>query len=132
MLALALLLPPVSSLPPAWEQELRPYTPRNPEHTPLHKAVREHKETFLEELCARTGHGLPCYAERELSRYLCCGVLAHGFARVRCGECGHEALVRSRVRAAASAHPARRGEPSTAPTTSQSACCHERYTASGC
>ena len=37
----------------------------------------------------------------------------------------------SRVRVAASVPRARRGEPSTAPTTSQSACCREHPTASG-
>jgi len=69
------------------------YQPRNPEASPLHKAVREHLATFLEDMRARTAHGLPRYAERELDRYLRCGVLAHGFARVRCGACGHELLV---------------------------------------
>jgi hypothetical protein len=42
---------------------------------------------------ARTAHGLPRYAERELDKYLRCGVLAHGFARVRCSACGRELLV---------------------------------------
>jgi hypothetical protein len=55
--------------------------------------VRGHLETFLEELRARTEHGLPRYAEQELRGYLRCGVLAHGFARVRCSSCGHELLV---------------------------------------
>ena len=26
-------------------------------------------------------------------RYLECGILAHGFARVRCGQCGHDFLI---------------------------------------
>ncbi|MCA1789982.1 MAG: transposase zinc-binding domain-containing protein [Thioalkalivibrio sp.] len=32
-------------------------------------------------------------AERELRRFLECGILAHGFARARCGDCGHEFLI---------------------------------------
>lgn len=76
------------------EQPLAPgYRPRDPESTPLHKAVREHLETFLEDMHARTERGLPRYAERELRGFLRCGVLAHGFARVRCSSCGHELLV---------------------------------------
>jgi hypothetical protein len=31
--------------------------------------------------------------ERELRRYLECGILAYGFARARCPECGHDFLV---------------------------------------
>ncbi|MEA3278159.1 MAG: transposase [Pseudomonadota bacterium] len=33
------------------------------------------------------------HAERELRRYLECGILAYGFARARCEECGHDFLV---------------------------------------
>ena len=33
---------------------------------------------------------MPEYVEREFRRYLECGVLAHGFARTRCGDCGHD------------------------------------------
>jgi hypothetical protein len=31
--------------------------------------------------------------EREFRRYLECGILAHGFARARCGQCGHDILI---------------------------------------
>ena len=31
--------------------------------------------------------------EREFTDYLDCGILARGFARVRCGDCGNELLV---------------------------------------
>ena len=71
------------------------YTARSPERTPLHRAVREHLATFLEDARARSAHGfgLPGFVEREFREYLACGVLAHGFARVRCGGCGDEHLV---------------------------------------
>ncbi len=36
---------------------------------------------------------MPTLVERELDGYVGCGVLARGFARVRCGACGHELLV---------------------------------------
>ncbi|MFY0527668.1 transposase zinc-binding domain-containing protein [Archangium gephyra] len=39
------------------------------------------------------GRGLPRYVERDFARYLECGVLAHGFARVRCESCKDELLV---------------------------------------
>ena len=36
---------------------------------------------------------MPEHVEREFRRYLECGILAHGFARARCGECGHDFLI---------------------------------------
>jgi hypothetical protein len=36
---------------------------------------------------------LPRHVERELAEYLRCGILAHGFARVRCQACNDEILV---------------------------------------
>jgi hypothetical protein len=33
------------------------------------------------------------HVEGEFRRYLECGILAHGFARARCGECGHDFLI---------------------------------------
>ncbi|RKG99039.1 hypothetical protein D7V97_32235 [Corallococcus sp. CA053C] len=48
--------------------------------------------TLLEE-ASEVGRGLPRYVERDFARYLECGVLAHGFARVRCESCKDERLV---------------------------------------
>jgi ribosomal protein S27E len=54
--------------------------------------VQEHPETFL--AAARTdGIGLPHFIEREFRGFLRCGVLAHGFLRVRCDDCAFERLV---------------------------------------
>jgi len=72
------------------------YRPRRPERTGLHKAVRENLELFLETYDERflDRHGpLTDRARRTLEEYLRCGILAAGFARVRCGTCGHEMLV---------------------------------------
>jgi hypothetical protein len=71
------------------------YRRRRPERTPLYHAVQAHLETYLE--LAREGHddggGVPEYVEGEFRRYLECGILAHGFARARCGDCGHDFLI---------------------------------------
>ncbi len=72
------------------------YRPRRPERTDLHLAVRENLELFLETYDERflDRHGpLTDRARRTLEEYLRCGILAAGFARVRCGDCGHEQLV---------------------------------------
>jgi len=60
-----------------------------------HAAVRAHLRTFLEEARAPTADGgrLPWFVEAEFERYLACGILARGFARVRCRACGDELLV---------------------------------------
>lgn len=70
------------------------YIRRQPEHTVLHRVIREHLETFLAEARLRGGgEGLPRFVERELREFLTCGVLAEGFARFRCGDCQREILV---------------------------------------
>ncbi len=69
--------------------------PRRPEQCLLHRLVREHLETFLD-LARRADAEIdpvPAFVERSFRQYLECGVLAHGFAKVRCGRCGHSFLV---------------------------------------
>jgi hypothetical protein len=53
---------------------------REPEKTVLHRVVRAHLATLLEEARARSawGTGLPAFVVRELEKYLACGILAHG------------------------------------------------------
>lgn len=60
----------------------------------LYRCVQQHLETGLAH--RRDGHhdqSVPEHAEREFRRYLECGILAHGFARARCGQCGHDFLI---------------------------------------
>ncbi|MFL5354359.1 transposase zinc-binding domain-containing protein [Archangium sp.] len=54
------------------------------------------------------GRGLPRYVERDFARYLECGVLAHGFARVRCESCKDELLVAFSCKGRGSVPPAMR------------------------
>ena len=72
-----------------------PYRRRRPERTLLYRTVQTHFETWL--ALTRDGAGdddpVPDHVEREFRRYLECGILAHGFARARCGECGHDFLI---------------------------------------
>ena len=76
-------------------QPLGGYRRRTPERTVLHELVAGHAQTMLAELrdADPEGGGLPRYVERELAAYLRCGILAHGFARVRCQACGDEIVV---------------------------------------
>ncbi|WP_418766684.1 transposase zinc-binding domain-containing protein [Myxococcus xanthus] len=54
--------------------------------------MRDNLATLLAE-AGELGRGLPRYVERDFAKYLECGVLAHGFARVRCESCKDELLV---------------------------------------
>jgi hypothetical protein len=71
------------------------YRPRNPSQSVLYRCVQQHLESWLAQ--CRDGHHddgpVPAYVEREFRRYLECGILAHGFARARCGDCGHDFLI---------------------------------------
>jgi hypothetical protein len=55
--------------------------------------VQEELEAFLAQVEAQTGSGIPQFVKDEFEAYLECGILAHGFLRVRCAECAHEKLV---------------------------------------
>ena len=70
------------------------YEPRSPAGTVLHRVVRTHLDRFLAETAAASdGAGVPRFIEREFRDFLGCGVLARGFARVRCDACRFERLV---------------------------------------
>jgi len=75
------------------------YNPRHPERTLLYKTVAEHFETWLELASAGQFDGQgdhytsAPYVEKAFRKYLQCGIFAHGFARVRCDDCGDDYLV---------------------------------------
>jgi hypothetical protein len=72
-----------------------PYRRRHPEQTALYQLVQQHLETYLALAGEDDGDGqrVPAYVVREFRRYLECGILAYGFARARCPDCGHDFLV---------------------------------------
>ena len=56
----------------------------------------QHFERFVQvydERFAPTRGPLTPGAQEAVYRYLDCGIFANGFARVRCGECGHDFFV---------------------------------------
>lgn len=75
------------------------YNPRHPERKLRYQAVPEHYETWLD--LASAGqfdgqgdhHSPKSYVRKAFEKYLECGIFAHGFARSRCGDCGHDFLV---------------------------------------
>ncbi len=69
------------------------YERRRPEATTLYRVVREHLETFLAQVEAGAAASLPQFVKDEFDAFLECGILAHGFLRLRCAGCGHEKLV---------------------------------------
>ena len=64
------------------------YRPRKPRASPLWQCVRRH----LPELRA-SGRVRRAVEENVLERFLECGDLHRGFARIRCGGCGHDLLL---------------------------------------
>jgi hypothetical protein len=72
------------------------YGPRNPQDSPRFRCVEEHFETFeqiCEERFMRQYEFFRPYVRHAIQRYLDCGDLPNGFARVRCGDCSHEYLL---------------------------------------
>lgn len=72
------------------------YQLRQPQDTDYYHCVEDYFETFMQEYDDRFsrqyGFWRP-YVEKVIHRYLDCGDLSHGFARVRCKDCGHEYLL---------------------------------------
>jgi hypothetical protein len=75
------------------------YNPRHPERTLFYETIADHFETWLDLASAgqfdgqgdhRTPKPYVCQAFRK---YLDCGIFARGFARARCGDCGHDYFV---------------------------------------
>jgi hypothetical protein len=71
------------------------YRPRRPRETAFCRLVEEHYErfeqTYPERYENRYGFFRPVIRE-TVYKYLGCGDLKQGFARLRCRECGHEYL----------------------------------------
>jgi hypothetical protein len=68
------------------------YARRRPERTALYKIIARHFETWLAERSLGE-HPVAVHVEEEFRAYLRCGILSFGFARARCGTCGHDFLV---------------------------------------
>ena len=73
----------------------RGYVRREPETTVLYGVVRDHLATLLDDARERSEHGFgyPRFVAREFEKFLACGLLCHGFVRVRCDACAEERLV---------------------------------------
>ena len=72
------------------------YFRHEPEKTVLYRAIAENFETFLQlgRNSSEEGKSLPRHVHEEVHAYLRCGILAHGFTRLRCQSCKEERFVR--------------------------------------
>jgi hypothetical protein len=68
------------------------YQRRRPELTPCYQIIAGHLSTFT---CEREAEQrpLPEYVLNEFEAYLKCGILAHGFIRLKCAACSEETVV---------------------------------------
>ena len=111
-LSLGIGAAPSRAYPGAWRVPQSAYRPRDAEHAVLHAVIAEHLEVFLREAASRTdGLGLPRFVEDEFRAFLRCGVLAHGFARLRCDGCWLYRLLPFSAAAARVSPPTGRARP---------------------
>ena len=68
------------------------YARHRPEQTTLYRLVQQHAATFSPAEDA-AGADLPQFVKDEFDAFLERGILAHGFLRLRCGDCGHDKLL---------------------------------------
>ena len=84
---------------PAAAAKPKLYNPRHPERSLLYQTIAEHFETWhalasAGQFDGQGDHHTPrTYVRQAFRKYLECGIFAHGFARARCGDCGHDYFV---------------------------------------
>ena len=59
------------------------YERHRPEQTTLYRLVQQHAASFIAHTEASTGWQLPQFIKGEFDAFLECGILAHGFLRLR-------------------------------------------------
>ena len=69
------------------------YERHRPEQTTLYRLVQQHAATNFEQAESAAGAGLPPFVKDEFDAFLERGILAQGFLRLRCDDCGHDKLV---------------------------------------
>ncbi|MGH7612871.1 MAG: IS91 family transposase [Gemmatimonadales bacterium] len=72
------------------------YRPRRAQASPLFRLVQDHfrtLQTVYDERFAPTYGAWRAVVPEVADKFLACGVLEHGFARVRCDACAHEYLL---------------------------------------
>ena len=86
----------VASRPPSPPARLAGYRPRSPRESPLYRVFADHYPAFVaeyEERHQRTWGHPRRIVERTVRGFLRCGLLEHGFARLRCDACRGELLL---------------------------------------
>ncbi|HHJ10907.1 MAG TPA: transposase, partial [Bacteroidetes bacterium] len=72
------------------------YRPRKPQDSQYYRCIEDHFQEFeriYDDRFPKKYGFLRPYVKQIIYRYLDCGILHNGFARVKCGECGHEYLL---------------------------------------
>jgi hypothetical protein len=64
-----------------------------PGQTTLYHVAKQYSASFIAHAKASTGAELPRFIENGFHTFLECGILAHGFMRLRRGGCGHDRLL---------------------------------------
>jgi hypothetical protein len=64
-----------------------------PEHTTLYRLVQQHAATYFAQAENVAGADLPQFVKEEFDAFSSAASVAHGFLRLRCGDCGHGKLV---------------------------------------
>ncbi len=70
------------------------YKPRQPENELFHKLVRDNWYTYKEVMSHHPDAAtIPSFVEKELEKFINCGVLSNGFIRLKCETCQEEHLL---------------------------------------
>ena len=70
----------------------RSYTRHHPEESILYNVIQQELGAFMARAQVRE-QPVPRFVEQEFHAFLRCGILAHGFLRLHCDDCGFDRLV---------------------------------------
>ncbi|NRA63235.1 MAG: transposase [Pseudobacteriovorax sp.] len=76
------------------EESLCKYKRRDPESTVLYQVLQENIEAFFRILENNPDQkSLPYFVRKEFEKFLDCGILSHGFVRLKCSDCSESLIV---------------------------------------
>ena len=76
------------------EESFCEYKRRDPESTILYQVLQQNLSYFFRDLESNPDQkALPYFVRKEFEKFLSCGLLKHGFVRLKCSDCSESLIV---------------------------------------
>ncbi|WP_200820830.1 transposase zinc-binding domain-containing protein, partial [Pseudobacteriovorax antillogorgiicola] len=76
------------------EDSFSEYKRRDPESTILYQVLQQNMDQFFQTVDSNPDqNSLPYFVRKEFEKFLSCGLLKHGFVRLKCSDCSESLIV---------------------------------------